>query len=51
MAAQHRATAASLTDDQAQPVDRWSLVVAAGLLSFVAMLDMTTRGRMTTPGR
>ncbi|WP_243437683.1 MFS transporter [Streptomyces sp. FH025] len=29
-----------MTNSQSEPVDRWSLVVAAGLLSFVAMLDM-----------
>ncbi|MFD8702098.1 MFS transporter [Kitasatospora sp. NPDC059648] len=29
-----------LTTGQPRPVDRWSLVAAAGLLSFVAMLDM-----------
>ncbi|MFJ2577562.1 MFS transporter [Kitasatospora aureofaciens] len=49
MAAQHRPSAGGLTghrarqdnqDSQTGPVDRWSLVVAAGLLSFVAMLDM-----------
>ncbi|GHF34661.1 hypothetical protein GCM10018790_10470 [Kitasatospora xanthocidica] len=40
MAAQQPTAAAALTDHQAEPVDRWSLVVAAGLLSFVAMLDM-----------
>lgn len=40
MAAQQPLATAGLTGDQAQPEDRWSLVVAAGLLSFVAMLDM-----------
>ncbi|MFJ9444273.1 MFS transporter, partial [Kitasatospora sp. NPDC101235] len=41
MAAQRTPNAPSLTGHQAQqPADRWSLVIAAGLLSFVAMLDM-----------
>ncbi|MFG2911947.1 MFS transporter [Kitasatospora sp. NPDC048298] len=39
MTAQPTPAAPSLTERQPQ-VDRWSLVVAAGLLSFVAMLDM-----------
>ncbi|MBD0674786.1 MFS transporter [Streptomyces sp. CBMA156] len=40
MAVQPNQAAASLTDSRQHPADRWSLVVAAGLLSFVAMLDM-----------
>ncbi|MEU3569476.1 MFS transporter [Kitasatospora sp. NPDC036755] len=40
MTAQPTPTSPPLTDRQQQPVDRWSLVVAAGLLSFVTMLDM-----------
>ncbi|MFI8456206.1 MFS transporter [Kitasatospora sp. NPDC085464] len=40
MAAQQPTSAAELTSSQPESVDRWSLVVAAGLLSFVAMLDM-----------
>ncbi|MFJ2862375.1 MFS transporter [Kitasatospora sp. NPDC087314] len=40
MAAQPPPTAKILTDHQVEAADRWSLVVAAGLLSFVAMLDM-----------
>ncbi|MEV7599313.1 MFS transporter [Kitasatospora sp. NPDC089797] len=40
MRAQHPTGGHDLTDHQVEPVDRWSLVVAAGLLSFVAMLDM-----------
>ncbi|MFD0272922.1 MFS transporter [Kitasatospora sp. NPDC127111] len=41
MSAQQPLATGGLTEDQAQqPADRWSLVVAAGLLSFVAMLDM-----------
>ncbi len=40
MATQQPAADAALTDRQSEAVDRWSLVVAAGLLSFVAMLDM-----------
>ncbi|SOB80933.1 MFS transporter [Streptomyces sp. 1331.2] len=40
MTAQQPMTDTALTDRQTAVVDRWSLVVAAGLLSFVAMLDM-----------
>ncbi|MFF3109487.1 MFS transporter [Kitasatospora sp. NPDC057904] len=43
MAAQHGLPEAKLrhsTGNPDGPADRWSLVVAAGLLSFVAMLDM-----------
>lgn len=40
MRAQHPSATHGLTGRQIEPVDRWSLVVAAGLLSFVAMLDM-----------
>ncbi|MDH6707658.1 DHA2 family multidrug resistance protein-like MFS transporter [Kitasatospora sp. MAA19] len=40
MAAQPPPTAKLLTEHQFEATDRWSLVVAAGLLSFVAMLDM-----------
>ncbi|MEU6235785.1 MFS transporter [Kitasatospora sp. NPDC047058] len=40
MSAQQPLATGGLTKGQAQPADRWSLVVAAGLLSFVAMLDM-----------
>ncbi|MFI6843788.1 MFS transporter [Kitasatospora sp. NBC_00085] len=40
MSAQQPLATGGLTKDQAQPEDRWILVVAAGLLSFVAMLDM-----------
>ncbi|MEV7777177.1 MFS transporter [Kitasatospora sp. NPDC088351] len=40
MAAQQPLATGGLSGGQAEPKDRWSLVVAAGLLSFVAMLDM-----------
>ncbi|MFD5430630.1 MFS transporter [Kitasatospora sp. NPDC127067] len=40
MTVQPPPTTQNLTNHQHEPVDRWSLVVAAGLLSFVAMLDM-----------
>ncbi|MFE3874361.1 MFS transporter [Kitasatospora sp. NPDC059146] len=40
MRAQRPSATNDLTDHQIEPVDRWSLVVAAGMLSFVAMLDM-----------
>ncbi|MFD5461389.1 MFS transporter [Kitasatospora sp. NPDC127059] len=40
MRAQDPSPTAHLITGQIGPVDRWSLVVAAGLLSFVAMLDM-----------
>ncbi|MEV7923863.1 MFS transporter [Kitasatospora sp. NPDC088264] len=40
MAAQQPLAAATLTNRQSDAADRWILVVAAGLLSFVAMLDM-----------
>ncbi|WP_051709525.1 MFS transporter [Streptomyces sp. NRRL S-350] len=40
MAAQPPKTAPALTVSHSEEADRWSLVVAAGLLSFVAMLDM-----------
>ncbi|MFJ4593100.1 MFS transporter [Kitasatospora sp. NPDC088861] len=40
MAAQQPLAAATLTDRHSDAADRWILVVAAGLLSFVAMLDM-----------
>ncbi|MFE4970771.1 MFS transporter [Kitasatospora sp. NPDC056651] len=40
MAARPHPATTSLTDRQQPAADRWSLVIAAGLLSFVAMLDM-----------
>lgn len=40
MAARQAPAAGGRGDGPAQPQDRWILVVAAGLLSFVAMLDM-----------
>ncbi|MEV0532527.1 MFS transporter [Kitasatospora sp. NPDC050463] len=40
MAARQAPAASGKDDGPAQPQDRWILVVAAGLLSFVAMLDM-----------
>ncbi|MEV6973125.1 MFS transporter [Kitasatospora sp. NPDC093806] len=40
MATQQSPAAGTSGDGPAQPEDRWSLVFAAGLLSFVAMLDM-----------
>ncbi|MEE1823237.1 MFS transporter [Streptomyces sp. BE20] len=40
MAAQQSPATSKAGDDPARSEDRWSLVLAAGLISFVAMLDM-----------